>query len=173
MRGRKPTPTALKTLRGNPGKRRLPASEPKPAALAEFSAPAHLGKEAAAEWRRVTSELRLLGMLTAIDLGMLEAYCSARGDFIRAERALRLGIVTKDRDGTSRRNPWFMVKAKAIEQIKQLGCEFGMSPASRPRLGRAPIEPPDGIGIPTGESGPATEGFDAFLASKPKAAPVH
>ena len=31
MKGRKPTPTHLKLVKGNPGKRKLPINEPKPA----------------------------------------------------------------------------------------------------------------------------------------------
>ena len=49
--GRKPTPTTLKELKGNPGRRPLNEAEPKPAARLP-SPPAHLSRSARREWRR-------------------------------------------------------------------------------------------------------------------------
>lgn len=50
-RGRKPTPTAIKKLEGNPGKRPLNKSEPKPIRKAPFC-PKWLEVEAKKEWQR-------------------------------------------------------------------------------------------------------------------------
>ena len=49
-RGRKPKPTAIKELEGNPGKHPLNASEPKPKKKAP-ACPKWLEPEAKKEWR--------------------------------------------------------------------------------------------------------------------------
>lgn len=165
----KPLPTAIKRLRGNPGKRRLPPNEPLPAPAGEPKPPAHLAKEAKAEWRYITAELRALGLISKIDVGLLEGWCVARGDFIQACRALkREGLIVERSGEPPRRNPWLMVKSKAVEQMVRIGSEFGLSPASRPRIGRAPLIPPgdgdNGNRIPPAEG----DALDRHLASRPK-----
>lgn len=57
QRGRKPKPTAVKLLEGNPGKRGLNAGEPKP------------------EWKRMAKQMELLGILTEIDMAAFAEYC--------------------------------------------------------------------------------------------------
>lgn len=49
MAGRKPKPTKLKILEGNPGKQRLPKGEPMPDTEMP-EAPEHLDKYAREEW---------------------------------------------------------------------------------------------------------------------------
>jgi len=55
-RGRKPKPTALKVLEGNPGKRPLNLNEPKPEKKAS-KCPSWLEPEAKKEWRRMSKTL--------------------------------------------------------------------------------------------------------------------
>ena len=62
-RGRKPTPTAIKMLEGNPGKRPLNTKEPKPAKKAP-SCPKWLEPEAKKEWRRLAKLMEQIGILT-------------------------------------------------------------------------------------------------------------
>ena len=52
QRGRKPKPTAIKILEGNPGKRQLNKYEPSPDKLAP-ECPDWLSEEAKAEWFRL------------------------------------------------------------------------------------------------------------------------
>ena len=75
-RGRKPKPTALKELEGNPGKRSLNPSEPKPPQKAP-SCPAWLEKEAKREWRRLSKGMEQLGILTELDRAAFAGYCQA------------------------------------------------------------------------------------------------
>jgi phage terminase small subunit len=77
MRGRKPTPTRLKVLTGNPGKRPLNAAEhhPEPAVP---DCPPELGPVARREWDRLVSELAPLRLLTHLDRAALAAYCGRR-----------------------------------------------------------------------------------------------
>ena len=71
QRGRKPKPTAVKQLEGNPGKRQLNANEPKPAARAP-SCPKWLEDDAKKEWRRLAKQMEQLGILTLPSLCTLE-----------------------------------------------------------------------------------------------------
>ena len=55
-RGRKPKPTAMKELEGNPGKHPLNTSEPKPNKKAP-ACPKWLEPEAKKEWRRLAKQM--------------------------------------------------------------------------------------------------------------------
>ena len=83
-RGRKPKPTHLKLVTGNPGKRALNENEPKPE-LSLPSPPPHLDDEAKVEWGRVSERLYALGCLAEIDRAALAAYCQAYSRWVRAE----------------------------------------------------------------------------------------
>ena len=75
----KPTPTALKLLKGNPGKRPLNKLEPRPR-LRVPRVPSHLDDAGEVEWYRVVKELKVLGLVSGMDRAALAAYCqSIRG----------------------------------------------------------------------------------------------
>ena len=65
-RGRKPKPTAMKELEGNPGKHPLNTSEPKPTKKAP-ACPKWLEPEAKKEWRRLAKQMEAIGILTEVD----------------------------------------------------------------------------------------------------------
>lgn len=133
MRGRKPKPTALKLLTGNPGKRKLPRGEPKPSGVA--TCPSHLDAGARREWYRLCGVLKPLQLATEADRGALAAYCVAYSRWVTAERELvELGPIIKSPADYPIVNPWLSVANKAMEQMKALGSEFGLTPASRTRI---------------------------------------
>jgi phage terminase small subunit len=76
MRGRRPKPTHLKVLMGNPGKRPLNANEPRPE-VAIPDCPVELGEVARREWDRMAPQLASLRILTHLDRAALAAYCGA------------------------------------------------------------------------------------------------
>jgi P27 family predicted phage terminase small subunit len=166
--GRKTTPTALKRLRGNPGHRRLPVGEPQPGGLADVDPPAHLSRAAKAEWRRLAPELIRLGLLTVPDLPSFAAYCAAWSDFVESDRQLqRGGLVVAGKEGQQVRSPWFLIKARAVDQLVKLGDRFGFTPSARVglasdggRIGPAPLSPGEHSG-----------GLAAYLAQKPDRLP--
>ena len=89
MRGRKPKPTRVKELEGNPGKRRLNTTEshpPVPAAVPY--APKFVNAEAKAEWNRMVNILLGMGLYTEVDHAALAMYCQAWGRWVIAERKL-------------------------------------------------------------------------------------
>ena len=134
MTGRKPLPTAVKELRGNPGKRALNAREPRPAKRAP-SCPRHLGKTARAEWRRVTRELLGLGVLAEIDRAALAAYCVAWERWVEAETQLHTqGMVVETTNGNLVQNPYLSIANRAMLDMVKIGAEFGLTPSSRTRI---------------------------------------
>ena len=66
MAGRKPKPTALKKLEGNPGKRKLNTKEPMPG-KGMPDCPKWLLPEVKMEWERLCVKLSEMGVLTEID----------------------------------------------------------------------------------------------------------
>lgn len=74
VRGPKPTPTALRRLQGNPGKRAGNHDEPVPPADLP-TCPNHLNAPAREEWDRLASVLHEMGVVTLVDRAALAAYC--------------------------------------------------------------------------------------------------
>jgi P27 family predicted phage terminase small subunit len=142
MAGRRPIPTKLKLLRGNPGHRRLNPDEPKPRELSKAPpAPVFLGEIAKAEWRRRAREFVDLGMLTSADLGVLAGYCEAFGRFAEAsEEFRRLGrpyTITTDK-GFTVKHPLLGIIDAAEKTMRSFATEFGMTPAARPKVSISP-----------------------------------
>jgi len=134
MAGRRPKPTALKELQGNPGKRRLNANEPRPGGIPKC--PSHLDAGARREWRRISVELIALGLLTGVDTAALAAYCMAYSRWAAAEKSLqKFGPVIKSpKSGYPIQNPFLGVANVAMDQMRKFATEFGLTPSSRTRL---------------------------------------
>jgi P27 family predicted phage terminase small subunit len=133
MSGRRPKPTALKMLQGNPGKRALNANEPKPTGIP--SCPRHLSAAAKQEWKRISRELIAIGLLTKIDRAALAAYCAAYARWIEAEdNVAKFGHVVKAPSGYPIQNPYLSIANTCLDQIRKFATEFGLTPASRSRL---------------------------------------
>ena len=140
--GRRPKPTYLKLVTGNPGKRPLNKNEPQPRRRLPLP-PAELYEDAKIEWRRVAGELHRLGLLTMLDRGALAAYCQAWGRWITAERALAEmaerdmlthGLLIKTTSGNAIQNPLVGTANKAMTAMMRCAFEFGMTPSSRSRI---------------------------------------
>ena len=94
-RGRKPTPTAIKELEGNPGKRKINEAEPKPEKKAP-PCPKWLEPEAKKEWRRLSKQLEQIGVLTEVDQAAFASYCQAYARWKEAEAAGAAGLHCAD-----------------------------------------------------------------------------
>jgi P27 family predicted phage terminase small subunit len=134
MRGRKPLPSNVERLRGNPGKRRLNDAEPRPAARVA-ACPTCLGDEARKEWQRLSKELAELGLLTGLDRGMLAAYCQAHALWVEAVSSIeRYGTMVKSPNGYPMQSPYVAVANKQVDIMVRIAAEFGMTPSSRTRI---------------------------------------
>ena len=137
MKGRKPIPTGIKELRGNPSRQRLPDDPAFPGGLPEC--PAGLSGEAKAEWNRIIEQIRHVpGLLRMVDRSALAAYCQSWSRWIEAEIAMEEhGVVILDRYGQLKRSPWSTVSEHERRQMLSFASEFGLTPASRARVGAA------------------------------------
>lgn len=139
-RGRKPKPTEVKKLEGNPGKRALNHKEPKPE-IDIPECPPHLKRVAREEWKRITRELIKLKIITRVDRASLVAYCQAWEDYVNACKELEQeGAVIISDKGGAYQNPWVSIKNSAMDRMVRISSEFGMTPSSRTRI---KVEAPD------------------------------
>ena len=96
-----------------------------------------------------------MGLISDLDRSAFAAYCTAYGRWIEAEEALKTyGLMLKSPNGFPVQSPYLAVANRALEQMRSLLSEFGMSPASRSRVS----------GVATHED----DEFEAFLARHPR-----
>ena len=134
MRGRRPKPTRLKVLTGNPGKRPLNASEPMPEPSVP-ECPPELGPVAKREWDRLVNELAALRLLTNLDRGALASYCGAYALWAEAmENIQKYGTMVKSPSGYPIQSPYLAVANRQAEIMMRIASEFGFTPASRSRI---------------------------------------
>jgi P27 family predicted phage terminase small subunit len=134
MRGRRPTPTRLKVLTGNPGKRRFNDDEPKPEVAAP-ECPPELGPVARQEWDRLVEELVALRLLTNLDRAALAAYCGAYALWAEATEAIqKYGAMIKSPQGFPIQSPYLAIASRQAEIMMRIASEFGFTPASRSRI---------------------------------------
>jgi len=134
MAGRKPKPTALKRLEGNPGKRPLNEQEPEFRREIPYC-PRHLSPVAKREWHRIVKELHSAGLLTVVDRAPLAAYCQLYARWVKAEKELETAsLVITTEKGFALPNPLVGIANGALEGMRKFLIEFGMTPSSRSRL---------------------------------------
>ena len=134
MAGRRPKPTALKKITGNPGKRSLNTREPEPD-LNIPDCPEHLDDVARQEWARIAPQLHGMKVLARVDRAALAAYCQAWSRWVDAEVNLRkYGAVIKTPKGYPIQNPYLGIANTAIDLMRKFLTEFGMTPSSRSRI---------------------------------------
>jgi P27 family predicted phage terminase small subunit len=95
--GRPPKPTALKVLEGNPGKRGLNQSEPKPPE-GPVKAPNWLRGRGRTAWKWIAPVLEPMGVLTTADTHALALLCDAYAEYIESRAVVRrLGATYESR----------------------------------------------------------------------------
>jgi P27 family predicted phage terminase small subunit len=133
-RGRKPKPTAIKELEGNPGKRTLNEHEPKPEKKAP-RCPSWLDPEAKKEWRRMARQLESLGILTEIDLAAFAGYCQAYARWKEAEEFItKHGTIVKTPSGYWQQVPQVSIAQTYLKIMNRFCEQFGLTPSARSRI---------------------------------------
>lgn len=119
--GRRPQPTALTVLRGNPSKKRLNQDEPRPP-VGDVVKPAGLSVEAEAVWDELAPVCTYMGTLTAADVQPFWTLCELQATFIKncMEKGSDAFDVRLERETANAMRPYFEY--------------FGMTPASRARI---------------------------------------
>ena len=134
VRGRKPKPTALKQLEGNPGKRPLNEHEPVPP-KATVKCPAWLESEAKKEWRRLAPALESMGILTTVDLTAFAGYCQAYARWKEAEEFItQHGSIFQTPSGYVQQVPQVSIAQQNLKIMQSFCSEFGLTPATRSRI---------------------------------------
>ena len=133
-RGRKPKPTALKILEGNPGKRPLNENEPIPP-KGSVKCPSWLEPEAKKEWKRLAPSLEAMGVLTQVDLTAFAGYCQAYARWREAEEFLtQHGSIFKTPSGYVQQVPQVSIAQQNLKIMQSFCSEFGLTPATRARI---------------------------------------
>lgn len=133
-RGPAPTPTKLRVLRGNPGRRPVPDSpEPVPGLP---TAGEGMSPEAMAVWDRMIAAFGATGVLTAVDADVLRVYCEA---VVRYEQSAKLleasgPLVKGVRGGELVKNPLHQVVRDNADLVRMFARELGFTPSARSAL---------------------------------------
>jgi len=134
IRGRKPKPTALKVLEGNPGKRKLNDREPVPP-KSDIKCPTWLMPEAKKEWKRLAPSLEAMGVLTMADLTAFSGYCQAFARWKEAEEFItQHGSIFKTPSGYVQQVPQVSIAQQNLKIMQSFCTEFGLTPATRTRI---------------------------------------
>jgi P27 family predicted phage terminase small subunit len=141
--GRRPQPTNLRVLRGNPGKRPIPAGEPTPPPVTSaFDVPPpdlDGDDRAAAEWRRLAPMLRACKLVTEAERTLLIALCQNWSRYLEAQDKIRkLGLLVKTPNGLPVVNPYLDIANKALAICRPLWVELGLTPAGRAKIHALP-----------------------------------
>ncbi|MBA7595530.1 hypothetical protein ES703_02494 [subsurface metagenome] len=141
--GRKPKPTKLKIIEGNPGKRPLNENEPIPQSIAP-ECPDWLSDDAKKEWKRLAPELERLGLLTVLDMAAFAGYCQSYAKLKKAEQFIKKHGTTyrlpkKDKKGKiisiyHAPYPEVAIANQCLKHIRAFAAEFGLTPSSRGRI---------------------------------------
>lgn len=139
MGGRKPKPTAVKRLTGNPGKRPLPAEgeEPDPGTLDALPEPPDWLQEleyGRREWYSRGPTLLTMGLLTPADEMSFALYCLQVDICIKASQDIQKNGQTIRGARGEVRNPALASLASATTAATKLAAEFGLTPSSRGRM---------------------------------------
>jgi len=144
MAGRKPIPTKLHILRGNPGKRPLNKNEPEPE-MGIPPMPEWLKRfpVAVAEWKRESNIINNMGIMTVAEEGILANRCYISSEIqqmaLEIQKEGRVAYVVKvDSLGNeiveAKPNPKAVQLAKLLTEYRQIGSLLGLDASSRSKL---------------------------------------
>lgn len=145
MRGRKPTPTVIKMVKGNPGRRPLPEFEP------QFESnipkcPFKLDKIGQETWDRKAEMLYGAGVLTDADWETLAIYCRVWSQIVllsaeiqTSEDYLTYEIKIDKKTGeefksNAKTNPLCLRLESLYSEYRSYSALFGLDPANRGKI---------------------------------------
>lgn len=139
MRGRRPSPAAVKEARGNPGRR--PIGDTSAPALnddALGSAPAWLDDEARAIWTKLAPDLTQMRLLARPDVATFGRYCHLFAQWLSVSaEVLKSGMVvqtTSEHVTMDRLSKHFQAQLLLDKRLTEYEDRFGLNPANRQRI---------------------------------------
>ncbi len=134
VRGRKPKPTALRSLEGNPGHRKLNNKEPNMGKKLP-PCPQWLHPDAKKEWQRLAGKLNKIGIFTEADMASFAGYCQAYARWKEAELYLQEhGTTFTTPNGYIQQVPQVSIAQTSLKIMNTFASNFGLNPSSRSRL---------------------------------------
>ena len=136
-------PKHINLLRGThrPSRDAPSAPSPKPAVP---SCPRWLGREAKAEWRRVTKELGKLKLLARLDRSALVVWCEMWETHYEVYTLLkREGWTYVNDKGNIVQRPDVSIVKNAWHELRLMASEFGFTPASRSKVSALEVDGDD------------------------------
>lgn len=138
-RGPRPEPTILKIAKGNPGKRRLNESEPKPPSD-NIAPPDWVTGVARSKWDEVVPKLIGMGVMTNADIDTIARYCTMHEQYVKYLDQVRRGLdvlVIRDDAGKVKymqSTPAATMMTKLAASMLRIEQEFGLTPSARSGL---------------------------------------
>jgi P27 family predicted phage terminase small subunit len=142
MKGRKPTATALKLVKGNPGKRPINQDEPQFDVVIP-KCPMKLDKVGKAEWDKLSKLLFDAGVLTEVDDRTLAVYCHIWSQIVLLTAEIeKYGYLSYSEKSTDVGSAMYEAKANpAAVRLEKLYAEhraysaiLGLDPANRGKI---------------------------------------
>lgn len=135
-RGPRPEPTIIKMAKGNPGKRPLNKSEPKPPSD-DITPPDWVTGVARSKWDEVVPKLIGMGVMTNADIDTIARYCTMHEQFVKYLEQVRRGLdvlVIRDDKGKVKymqSTPAATMMTKLAASMLRIEQEFGLTPSAR------------------------------------------
>ena len=115
-------------MTGNPGKRPLIKSEPRPDPIVP-ECPPELGLSARREWDRLVGDLSKLNLITNLDRAALAAYCGAYALWAEATEAIqKFGTMVKSPSGFPMQSPYIAIANRQAEIMMRIASQSGFVP---------------------------------------------
>ena len=148
MRGRKPKPTHLRLVQGNPGKRPLNKREPKPKGRLT-QAPAFFSEAQRSIWDYAIQHAPH-GLLTMLDRDVLVVWCVACELQRRAieaqakiDAAGGVPLLSRTPEGHYVQSPYLPIINRQGQLMLKAAAELGFTPSSRSRIEIDPAQDGD------------------------------
>lgn len=138
MAGRRPTPTHLKLVAGNPGKRPLNSGEPKPRE-GYPDIPKHFNEPAKNIYIWLCDMLRDMGLLTVVDGIAIERLAKCYIEILECDRVIEehgqvQQVVNTRGELVLKSNPAVAQRADADRRLRAWLIEYGLTQASRSKV---------------------------------------
>lgn len=138
MRGRKPKPTHLKEVAGNPGKRPLNRNEPQPVGEL-FEPPGDLPEKARPFWTQAIADAPP-GLLRRLDLRVMTVWAVAAWQHAEAAGlvAAEGALITVGKSKARLQHPAMAIMNRQAQIMLRAAAEMGFTPSARSRVSAAP-----------------------------------
>jgi P27 family predicted phage terminase small subunit len=149
-RGPRKEPTILKIAKGNPGKRPLNESEPKPPSDAILP-PDWVTGVSLEKWNDVVPKLTGMGVMTNADIDTIARYCTMHEQFVKYLEQVRRGLdvlVIRDDAGKVKymqSTPAATMLSKLAASMLRIEQEFGLTPSARSGISASQEKPRDDL----------------------------